>query len=114
MNGKRSRVPSSRLGRLARLGLTAGEMAVGGVSEGVRRLNRPRGEDESSVFLTPDNARRLAKRLAGMRGAAMKMGQLLSMDAGEFMPPELNELLKVLRDNAYTLPEDQLILALET
>jgi len=42
----KSRVPTTRLGRLVRLGFTVGELAIGGVAEGVRRLGR----------VTPDDA----------------------------------------------------------
>jgi predicted unusual protein kinase regulating ubiquinone biosynthesis (AarF/ABC1/UbiB family) len=34
----------------------------------------------------------------------MKVGQLLSMDAGSLMPPELAEILARLRENARTMP----------
>jgi len=36
-----------------------------------------------------------------MRGAAMKVGQLLSMEAGDFLPPELTRILGVLREQAH-------------
>ena len=36
-----SAVPQSRLGRLARIGFAAGELAVGGAIEGLRRLGQP-------------------------------------------------------------------------
>ena len=73
---KKSRVPTTRLGRLARLGMTAGELAIGGVVESARRLGKAKPEDAYNVLLTATNAKKLASRLAGMRGAAMKMGQI--------------------------------------
>jgi predicted unusual protein kinase regulating ubiquinone biosynthesis (AarF/ABC1/UbiB family) len=102
-----SRVPSSRLGRLLRLGLTAGELAVGGLSEGLRRLTGVAPGEAVNLFLTPANAQKLARRLAGMRGAAMKMGQLLSMESADFLPREFADALAVLRDAADTMPESQ-------
>jgi len=38
----------------------------------------------------------------------MKMGQLLSMDAGEMLPPELSEILSRLRADAHPMPGPQL------
>jgi predicted unusual protein kinase regulating ubiquinone biosynthesis (AarF/ABC1/UbiB family) len=32
---------------------------------------------------------RIADRLSQMRGAAMKLGQLMSMETGDLLPPEL-------------------------
>ena len=80
---RRSRVPTGRLERLARIGWMAGEFTLGGVAEGVKRALGT-GTSDASVFLNPLSAERLARRLSRMRGAAMKIGQMLSLanDAG--------------------------------
>ena len=44
-----------------------------------------------------------------MRGAAMKVGQMLSMDAGEFLPPEWEPILATLRQGADAMPKSQLL-----
>jgi predicted unusual protein kinase regulating ubiquinone biosynthesis (AarF/ABC1/UbiB family) len=105
---KKSRVPTTRLGRLFRLGFTAGELAVGGMAEGVRRITGVNPEDAVNVFLTTRNAQTLARRLAGMRGAAMKMGQILSMESTDILPREFADALAVLRDSADTMPVTQI------
>ena len=105
---KKSRVPTTRFGRLARLGLTAGELVMGGVAESVRRLGKAKPEDVYNVLLTATNAKKLAKRLAGMRGAAMKMGQILSMESADFLPREFADALAILRDSADTMPLSQI------
>jgi predicted unusual protein kinase regulating ubiquinone biosynthesis (AarF/ABC1/UbiB family) len=105
---KKSRVPTTRIGRLARLGLTAGELAMGGLAESVRRLANTNSEDAYNVLLTATNAKKLANRLAGMRGAAMKMGQILSMESADFLPREFSDALAVLRDSANTMPLSQI------
>ena len=43
--------------------------------------------------MTPKNAMRVADQLAQLRGAAMKLGQLVSMDAGDMLPPQLAEIM---------------------
>ncbi len=105
---KQSRVPTTRVGRLVRLGFTAGELAIGGVTEGVRRLTGVTPEDAVNVFLTAANAQKLAKRLANMRGAAMKMGQVISMEGVDIIPAEFSEALAILRDSANTMPDTQI------
>jgi predicted unusual protein kinase regulating ubiquinone biosynthesis (AarF/ABC1/UbiB family) len=65
-------------------------------------------EDAVSVFLTATNAQKLAKRLAGMRGAAMKMGQVLSMESADILPREFADALAILRDAANTMPHSQI------
>jgi len=104
---RKSRVPTTRLGRLLRLGYTAGELAVGGMAEGVRRVTGVKPEEAINVFLTTKNAKKLARRLAGMRGAAMKMGQIMSMEGIDFLPREFSDALAVLRDTADTMPVTQ-------
>lgn len=101
-------VPSSRLSRLARLGGLASSIAGNVAAEMGRQLargERPRIED---VLLTPANAARVADQLARMRGAAMKVGQLISMDAGDMLPPELADILARLRSDAHHMPWPQL------
>jgi predicted unusual protein kinase regulating ubiquinone biosynthesis (AarF/ABC1/UbiB family) len=101
-------VPSSRLSRLAKLGGLATSIAGNVAAEGVRRFargERPRLED---LLLTPANAMRAADELARMRGAAMKVGQLISMDAGDMLPPELARIFDRLRSEAHHMPWPQL------
>ncbi len=105
---KKSRVPTTRFGRLARLGLTAGELAMGGAAESMRRLVSSKPGETFNALLTTTNAEKLAKRLAGMRGAAMKMGQMLSMESADFLPREFADVLAVLRDSADTMPLSQI------
>lgn len=103
---RRSRVPTGRLERFARIGLLAGEIAAGGVAEGVRRLAG--GDASGSLLVTHANAERLAHRLSGMRGAAMKLGQLLSMEGEDLLPPEVAAALTMLRADADAMPPTQL------
>jgi len=108
MANRKSRVPTTRFGRLFRIGFAAGELAVGGVAEGVKRLTGVKPEDAVNMFLTAANAQKLAKRLAGMRGAAMKMGQIMSMEGADILPKEFSEALAILRDSANTMPDSQI------
>ena len=109
-----SAVPSSRIGRLARLGSLASGVAGGMLAEGARQLAQGKKPRMGDLLLTPTNAQRVAGQLAQLRGAAMKVGQLLSMDAGSLMPPELAEILARLRENARTMPMSQVVEVLET
>ena len=101
-------VPSGRLSRLGAFGRLAAGVGGGVVAEGARRLaagERPRMGD---LLLTPANATRVADQLAHLRGAAMKLGQMISMDAGDMLPPELATILARLRNDAHHMPPAQL------
>lgn len=101
------RLNSSRLGRLSVLGRLAGGLAGGAIGEGVRQISRGQRPAFGQMLLTESNARRLAERLAELRGAAMKVGQLLSMDSGQLLPPEVSEVLDRLRADADPMPLGQ-------
>lgn len=101
-------VPKSRGSRLGAFGRLAGGVAGGMLAEGARKLasgERPRMSD---LLLTPANAARVADQLSHLRGAAMKLGQMISMDAGDMLPAELSKILARLRDNAHHMPPPQL------
>jgi predicted unusual protein kinase regulating ubiquinone biosynthesis (AarF/ABC1/UbiB family) len=101
------RVTASRIGRLGQLGRLAGGIAGGMLAAGARQVAQGKRPSVSDLLLTPENAKRLAERLSEMRGAAMKVGQLLSMDSGEVLPRELSTMLERLREDAHTMPLGQ-------
>lgn len=101
-------VPSSRLSRLAGFGRLAGGIAGNVLGGGAREVLKGQKPDLPSLLLTPANAKRLADELARLRGAAMKLGQLISMDGGEVLPRELSDILARLRAEADPMPEKQL------
>lgn len=84
-----------------RVGWMAGELAAGGALRGAQRWLGGRPGPASA------SARRLARRLAQLRGAAMKLGQLLSLESADLLPPELAEALAVLRASADAMPATQ-------
>jgi predicted unusual protein kinase regulating ubiquinone biosynthesis (AarF/ABC1/UbiB family) len=101
-------VPSGRLARLGGFGRLAGGVAGGMLAEGARRLAAGERPKVGDLILTPGNAARVADRLSHLRGAAMKLGQMISMDAGDMLPPELQTILAQLRNQAYRMPPQQL------
>lgn len=109
MSGDRYRkVPSARLSRLASFGQLAGGIAGGMLAEGARRLAAGERPQLSDMLLTPGNAMRVTEQLSKLRGAAMKLGQMISLDAGDLLPAELTAILARLRDSAHYMPPSQL------
>ena len=104
---KSSAVPSSRLGRLVRLGGMATSVAGNMLMAGAQQVAQGKRPKLSDLLLTPANARKITQQLAQMRGAAMKVGQLISMDAGDLLPPELAAILARLRSDADAMPQRQ-------
>lgn len=111
--GRAIAVPQGRARRLLHLGRAVSEMAAGAAAEGLQRLARGERPSLQQALLTPANARRLAERLSQMRGAVMKLGQLMSMDGQGVLPAQFAELLGGLRERAHTMPATQLAEVLE-
>jgi predicted unusual protein kinase regulating ubiquinone biosynthesis (AarF/ABC1/UbiB family) len=87
----------------------AGKIAGSVVTQGAGQLLKGEKPALSSLLLTPKNVSNIANQLASMRGAAMKLGQLISMDTGDFLPPELAAIMGRLREDADPMPKSQLV-----
>jgi predicted unusual protein kinase regulating ubiquinone biosynthesis (AarF/ABC1/UbiB family) len=101
-------VPAGRADRLMHLGGLAVGLAGGMLAEGAKQAATGRLPPLRDMLLTPGNAARLSDRLSRLRGAAMKLGQLMSMEAGELLPPEFTAVLLRLRQDAHFMPLGQL------
>ena len=102
-------VPTSRLSRFAKLGSLATGVAGNMLVDGAKSALTGKGWDNKRLLLQPKNIEKLAVQLSHLRGAAMKLGQLLSMDAGDLLSPELAQLLALLRSDANPMPHKQLV-----
>ena len=101
-------VPSGRLSRLAAFGSMAGGVAGNMLAGGARQLAQGKRPSVAGLLFTPGNAATITAQLANLRGAAMKMGQLLSMGGSDLVPPELSEILARLRADGQHMPPAQL------
>ena len=109
-NKLRSRkVPSSRVARLVNFGGLASSLAGNVLASTTKQMLSGKAPSLSQSLREPKNASSIANKLSKMRGAAMKLGQLLSMDAGDFLPHEWEPILAKLRENADSMPKQQLL-----
>ncbi len=105
---KGAAVPAGRAARLWHFGGMATGIAGSVAAHGLRALaggNRPQ---LAQLLLTPTNTMRLTDGLSHLRGAALKLGQMLSMDTGALLPDEVTAILSRLRDDARHMPPKQL------
>ncbi len=86
--------PSSRLARLRKLAGLGAQLGSDALTRGVKRLA---GADPSS--LSKGTAEKLVQTLGDLKGAAMKLGQVASMDPDLF-PPEVRLVLARLQNEA--------------
>ncbi len=101
-------VPTGRAARLLRFGGIASGIAGNVAAGGLRALASGKRPDLGQLLLTPANTLRLTDGLSHLRGAALKLGQMLSMDTGLVLPAELTAILGRMRDDARHMPPKQL------
>ena len=99
---RESKVPATRLSRLWNYGGLAAGMLGGAISEGVSRGFG--GGGQGSVLLSAGNMERLVARLSRMRGAALKMGQMMSFQDTKMLPAPIQEVLQRVQDRADYMP----------
>ncbi|KAK5681009.1 hypothetical protein LTS10_006769 [Elasticomyces elasticus] len=105
---RESRVPSSRFGRLWQYTSLATSMALGGAAESFRRVTGTgSGDGSGSLMLSEANIERLVAKLSRMRGAALKLGQMVSFQDSKVLPPTINAVLQRVQDSADYMPPSQ-------
>jgi predicted unusual protein kinase regulating ubiquinone biosynthesis (AarF/ABC1/UbiB family) len=112
------RLPTGRIQRLARVGAVAANQAAR--RAGTNAANVVRGEEAKAAALDRrqlEAAEQIVTVLGGMKGAAMKLGQVLSFVDLGIVPPEHRERfqakLATLRDAAPAVSFDQMRRVLE-
>ncbi|KAI9646406.1 hypothetical protein NHQ30_004398 [Ciborinia camelliae] len=102
---RESSVPSSRLGRLWNYSGLAAGMVGGAISESLRRVSG--GGGEGSFMLSASNMDRLVTKLSRMRGAALKLGQMISFQDSKMLPVPIQEVMQRVQDRADYMPASQ-------
>lgn len=102
---KESKVPSSRFGRIWNYSGLAAGMFAGAVSESFNRVTG--GGGQGSLMLSPANMERLVSKLSKMRGAALKLGQMMSFQDSKMLPAPIQEVLQRVQDRADYMPSWQ-------
>mmetsp|Transcript_4022 Transcript_4022/g.6029 ORF Transcript_4022/g.6029 Transcript_4022/m.6029 type:complete len:548 (-) Transcript_4022:13-1656(-) len=105
VSARQKRVPSSQLGRFLGFGGLATSVGFGLLSDKVRG-------NANKDMMSEDVAERLAAGLCRMRGAALKVGQMISIQGEEFLPETLSKALDRVRASADVMPPKQLKKAL--
>ncbi|HSF64243.1 MAG TPA: AarF/ABC1/UbiB kinase family protein, partial [Paracoccaceae bacterium] len=105
---KGAAVPAGRGARLFHMGGIVAGIAGGVAAGGLARIVQGQRPGLPDLLLTPSNALRLTAGLSHLRGAALKLGQMLSMDSGIVLSPQLTAILASLRDDARPMPPKQL------
>ncbi|XP_021280028.1 protein ABC transporter 1, mitochondrial isoform X2 [Herrania umbratica] len=107
------KVPATPFSRAFGFAALGAGLAWGTVQESAKRLvyGSPNSNDKQSAispFLSEQNAERLALALCRMRGAALKIGQMLSIQDESLVPAPILTALDIVRHGADVMPRSQL------
>lgn len=105
-----SEVPATRLARIFHYGTLAAGMGLSAASHGIKHyaLGNKDSLTMKSLFLSPSNIERMAKKFSQMRGAALKLGQMLSLQDSSILPVEIQQILLRVQNLAHYMPPAQL------
>uniref|UniRef100_A0A915MSC6 Uncharacterized protein n=1 Tax=Meloidogyne javanica TaxID=6303 RepID=A0A915MSC6_MELJA len=110
------KVPTTRVSRLFNFGKLAIGLGTGTAKELLRRRidgggnslkitsNNSNTSSISNPFFTPENAERIVQMLCRVRGAALKLGQMISIQDDKTIPPFLLEIFERVRQSADFIP----------
>ncbi|CAL7945578.1 unnamed protein product [Xylocopa violacea] len=107
-SAKAQKVPATRLQRMVSFGTLGIGLGVGTVAEYTRRTfglkKQSLGDTFDSLFLTKANAERIVSTLCKVRGAALKIGQILSIQDETIINSELQKIFERVRQSADFMP----------
>ncbi|KAM9133660.1 atypical kinase COQ8A, mitochondrial-like [Pangshura tecta] len=110
------KVPATRLGRLASFGGLAVSVGIGVLVEAAKKSFQAetvvQGEpspSSSGVLLSEANAERIVRTLCKVRGAALKLGQMLSIQDDALINPSLQKIFERVRHSADFMPTKQMM-----
>lgn len=105
-----SEIPSSRLARMFHYGTLAAGMGIGAATHGLKHYvsGNKLALTMKLMFLSPANIERMAKKFSQMRGAALKLGQMMSFQDLSILPVEIQQILLRVQNNAHYMPPGQL------
>ncbi|GAA6223254.1 atypical kinase ADCK3, mitochondrial-like [Lates japonicus] len=114
------KVPVTRIGRLVNFGGLAVGLGIGAIAEVAKKSLKPQQQGDkksildSSAFLSEANAERIVRTLCKVRGAALKLGQMLSIQDDAFINPQLAKIFERVRQSADFMPTKQMMKAISS
>ena len=99
---KAQKVPSTRLARMATFGALGLSLGLGTVAEASRRAigiskvnpNNGKAKLDGNLILSEANAERIVETLCKVRGAALKIGQIISIQDESLINPQVAQIFE--------------------
>lgn len=105
-----AKIPTGLWSRGTKLVGMASKMAANEIGSRLKTWDDDKAKLQNKVEL----AQTIVKTMSELKGASMKLGQLMSMDMGEYLPPEVIKVLENLHQNSTFLPYETIEVILKT
>lgn len=114
MQDEHHNIPTGRLQRFMKLSTLSSQVTASVVGQKVKGLFQTKEDRLKSALDTQlKNAERMVETMGYLKGAVMKVGQMISLHDGEGMPRELSDILSRLQSQApplaYAKVQEQLL-----
>lgn len=83
-------------------------MGINVATEGITKVVKGKAPSWKELILSESNVERITKKFSQMRGAALKVGQIMSFQDDKVLPKELYEVLSRVQNSAHYMPQRQL------
>nr|XP_057912015.1 atypical kinase COQ8A, mitochondrial [Doryrhamphus excisus] len=120
-SARERKVPVTRIGRLVSFGGLAVGLGLGAIAQVAKKTFKPQREQgdrkailDANAFLSEANAERIVRTLCKVRGAALKLGQMLSIQDDAFINPQLAKIFDRVRQSADFMPTKQMLKAISS
>ena len=101
-------IPKSQTERFLRLGTMSASIVGNMLASATSNMITGEKLSVQKLLMTERNMRSFVAQLSHLRGAALKLGQLLSLEGGDFIPEQVAKILAEVRNEAYRMPPAQL------
>lgn len=104
---RETKVPSSVIGRLGSYGGLVASVGISALAELAKRnvgLSNEKTGSNASLILTEETANKIVETLCKVRGAVLKLGQMLSIQDSSLIDPKLAKILERVRQSADYMP----------
>ena len=107
-------VPEDPLSRILGIASLGANIALNVASNAAQQaMSNSSNNSKNDLLFSPENTELLASELCRLRGAALKVGQILSLQDENSIPEPLQRVLKQVRTHANVMPREQLETCLE-
>lgn len=97
-------IPTNKFTRIFHYTSLAADVSLSAAINGVQEIYKGNKPTVKSLLFTEENIKKIGKKFRRMRGAALKIGQMLSFQDEKVLPNDLFKILQKVQSESYIIP----------